>query len=195
MIQQALVFAPGMMLPLLSSRIVGRLALLEGTTSSYKMSDVKPRANEVFTAAYDYYDKAHELMGDLTRFRTLDPLPKPQERRIPISPEPFTNKVLTWARHWAAKWISHLRTMEGRFGPWAKPTFNCPVIALVVLLVLVGRKAAVEQLDLGAHEVGERPPLAPRASPTCVPLCLSICLLGGSLICLHVSLFASLSFC
>ena len=77
MMQVAQAFAPFMKLPLLSSRIVGRLALLAETASTYKLAGVRPIANAVVKTACEYSTQAQDIMGDITRFRPADPEPTP----------------------------------------------------------------------------------------------------------------------
>jgi hypothetical protein len=113
MIISAASFAPAMKLPLLSSRVVGRCALLpEGFANSSKVSHMAPAMNEMVRRSTCAVSMGNRIMDDLDRFATPTPRALAPTAAIPCRPSPFSATALTWARHHNAKWVSHIRRYE-----------------------------------------------------------------------------------
>ena len=102
--------APAMLMPLLSSRIVGRaLALpLAGATGLPKFSVLVPSLEETLQAAVDFFHDGTKVLEDVARFVT----PPPSQRTTPhrkVDPASVPSVAQVWAARYNAKWATALR--------------------------------------------------------------------------------------
>ena len=111
MIISAAVVAPAIKLPLLSSRIVGRCALLPAGVNTAKTSEMKGPMAEAVQHACNAFVRGQDIAGCQTRWRTPPPL---ESSLVPArQPCPFSPTAMTCWRHYNAKWIAYVRSAGG----------------------------------------------------------------------------------
>jgi hypothetical protein len=113
MIKAAKLFAPSITDSLLSSRVTGRLAILDEGVKPWKVSDMEPRMELAIRTATNFYTDADGIMGDLDRWKTPLPTTTFHQPQIPCSPLPFPLATMLWARHYNAMWVAKVRLTNG----------------------------------------------------------------------------------
>ena len=110
---QAVVSAPSIQLPLLSSRVVSSCDLLPAGVNHRKVADMQEPMNTAVRRACDSFAMGQEIMDDLCRFATPGPLQAAVIPPTPCAPCAFSKTAMMWGRHYNAKWISHARKCNG----------------------------------------------------------------------------------
>ena len=109
MIISAFSQAPTMKLPLGSSRIVGRCALLKAGVNHCSVRHMVAPMNDMVGKATDSFSLAQAILSDVDRFTTPPPISDEIKPSRSISPSQFSPTVMQWARHYNAMWIKHVR--------------------------------------------------------------------------------------
>ena len=112
MIIAAAFFAPRMKLVLLSSRIVGRCALLPDDVNACPVNQMRGPMTDAVNKAVDAFALGQDIWGDITRFQTPAPLDKPILPKAPLAPLPYSRTAMEWGRHYNAQWIRYVRQQE-----------------------------------------------------------------------------------